>query len=301
MCFFTNSYIKNIHAPRFVWKGGLGDNPPPTGGWDEPDVRGARQKEINAGKGRRIAPFELPAQGPDKPKTIDPGPVVIDPRTGKPMEKLEDRFPALKEVVKKLQDIGNEQFWNKNPQALSGDHLAEFIKMAEKMPESMLYQAIVENWSEETLYKKYEQVMGDLYTRTASRPWMAEAWGQAKRGWHAAFKSENLGEPGMNLAIEGKRKISLRERPKVIAKMLKLETELLNGDDVCLEWDGECDDWEDRDDVDEERLEFIQDEMIAFYRNWFLNKGILEDRTADDVTWAYAKALADFVNSCVKP
>jgi hypothetical protein len=146
--------------------------------------------------------------------------------------------------------------------------------------------------------------MGDLYTRAACRPWMHELWGQAKRAWHGAFKSENLGESGMNAAIEGKKKISLREKPKIIAKMLKRENELLNGDNVCLEWDAgdaECDDWEDKDDLDEDRLEFIQEEMIPFYRNWFLNKGIIEDRTADDILSAYAEALSDFGKSCVIP
>lgn len=310
MCFLWNFYKKN-EAIRFVWMGGrqLGAEALPAGDWDEPDLDNAYNKAKNAGKGRIQQPWELPtpvvpkgpSKGPEKPKTIDPGSVVIDKKTGKPMEKLEDRFSRLKPVVLKLYEIGNEEFWNQNLGALAGDYAAEYIKVAEKMPEAMLYKAITENWSEETLYSKYRQVMGDLYTKAASRPFLKEAWGQAKRAWHWAAESENPGESGMNAAIEGKRKISLREKPKILAKMMQLENELINGDDVCLEWNGKCKDWEDDDDLDEDRLKFIREEMVAFYREWFLNKAIVEDKTANELLWAYAKALADFGKSCKIP
>lgn len=309
MCLLWNFYAKNPAIPRMAWRK-LGVDVPSAGNDEEFDVRAARKNEEARGRGRSGPPLELPApvvpkgptKGPaEKPKTIDPGPVVIDPKTGKPMEKLEDRFPKLRAVVQKLHEIGDEEFWNQNLGAIAGDYAAEYIKVAEKMPEAMLYKAITENWSEETLYSKYRQVMGDLYTKAASRPFLKEAWGQTKRAWHWAAESENPGESGMNMAVEGKRKIGLREKPTILAKMMQRENELINGDDICLEWDGECDDWEDDDDVDEERLEFIREEMVPFYREWFLNKAIVEDKTANELLWAYAKALADFCQSCVIP
>ncbi|MBI2638761.1 hypothetical protein HYW83_04175 [Candidatus Peregrinibacteria bacterium] len=310
MCLIWNYYTQNLEMPRFVWMGGrgLGAEAPAEDDWDEPDLDSAYDKERKAGKGRSKPPFQLPnaptpgpGPGPEKPKTIDPGPVVINPKTGKPMEKLEDRFPRLLAVVQKLYEIGNEEFWNQNLGAIAGKYAADYIKVAEKMPEAMLYKAITENWTQETLYEKYRQAMGDLYTKAASRPLLKEAWGQTKRAWHWATESENPGAPGMNMAIEGKRKISLREKPKVLAKMMQLENELINGDDVCLEWNGKCKDWEDDDDLDEDRLEFIREEMVAFYREWFLNKAIVEDKTTNELLWAYAKALGDFGKSCEIP
>lgn len=307
MCLLWNYYEKNFESSRLLWRK-LGEEPLPSDD-EEFDVGKARQKEKAKGKSRTGKPWELPtpvapkdpSKGPaETPKGIDPGMPVVDAE-GKLMEKLEDRYPRLRATILKLYEIGNEEFWNQNLNAIAGDYAADYTRVAELMPETMLYKAIVENWSEETLYSKYRQEMGDLYTKAASRPFLKETWGQTKRAWHWAWESENPGEPGINIAIEGKRKISLRERPKILARMMQLENELINGDDICLEWKGKCKNWEDEDDVDEDRLKFIREELVPFYREWYLNMGIVENHDTTQLYWAWSNELANLCKSCEKP
>lgn len=302
MCLF-NYFQKDrkFTSPRFVYRGGpeLGGESPPEDDWEKPDVSGMRQKELDAGRGRTGPDFKIPEKGPEQPKPIDPGMPVLE-SNGRPKEKLHERFPKLKEIIKKFEEIEDREFFNRDMTQLSGPYVEDFVSMTRKMKEAMLYQAITSNWSEETLYKQYEQAMKYLYTKAASRPVSAETWQLMKSAWRGLFKSENLGEGGMNTAIEGRRIISLRERPRIIAEMLKLENALLNGENVCVEWDGTCDERKAKKKLDGDRLEFIQDDLIPFYRNWFLNKGIVENKSDSDIYWAYAKALADFAHSCIK-
>src|SRR3989338_1643510 len=135
----------------------------------------------------------------------------------------------------------------------------------------MLFRAVTENWSQETLISQYEKKMGDLYTRAASRPMYHEAFGQTVRAWHWFVLPENLGLDGKNRHLDN-RQIKVEERPRIAMKLLALETEVRKkvlGDEEDIEEDI------DDEDINKDQLEFVQDELIPVYRMYIIDNAIL--------------------------
>lgn len=278
MCLLWNFYGKNPGTPRFVLMGGrgLGVDAPPADDWEEPDVRTARQKERTAGKGRTVTPFQLPEKTEEGPSSIDSGLPVVDASTGKFKKDLRERFPRIRDLIDELKKIEKREFWNKAPKNVVGTDAEQISAVVDQLLEAMLYQAIVENWNEATLKKQYERTIADFYTRAASRPFLYETGGQMMRAWHWAVTPENLGEGENKALTEGpeKREISPSDRGRIAIKLMvvehKIKEEVIHPN------------WARDPKVNDNQLEFVEEEAIPLYRFWVIDEAIVHNISAQD-------------------
>lgn len=291
------------------------DQERPQSSWGESGAEADYQRDVTADrespwrppvkpKGSNKPP-EGPPEGPKAPKSIDPGPVQ-DIHVDK--QDLKDRLPHLSALVEKLDAIEFEEFGAESA-AFKGDKNA-VIEIAERMKEAMLFRAIVENWSEETLLDQYRTVMQDLFTECADRPWIQKGWGQVQRGWHAVFKRENFSIPNDRLNDHlNDRQLKITDRLKLNRALIVVENTYLgsgitHSGDICLEMDLDgsgCSDWEDENDLEEDQLEFVRETAIPFYRSFIINRGIVENANQEELETAYRGILNRLYKQCQIP
>lgn len=290
------------------------DGDRPQSSWGESDAETEFQKDVKTGREPVYQPPIRPTENPNVPHSIDPGlPVPSKPT-------LKDRFPNLAPIIDKLNAIEQREFWMKNPAALAGENLRQLSPLVDIFKEAMLYRAITENWDEETLIDEYEKKMKDLYTRCASRPMFHEAFGQLMRSWHWFVTPENLSLPGENKHLE-KRFIKPNEKGRIAMKLMQLEMKFKKRVLLSDDCDGEnpsCyvnkddnyfDADRDDDEIDEDQLEFVEEQAIPIYRMFVIDKAIVHNRPRTglpndipvDIKRDYTGILIDLYKSCIKP
>lgn len=286
----------------------------PKSAWGESDAEAEFQRDIRTGREPVYQPPVRPRENPNIPHSIDPGLPVPNKPT------LKERFPNLAPIIEQLDEIERREFWMKNPTALAGENLRQLAPLVDIFKEAMLFRAITENWDEKTLINEYEKKMKDLYTRCASRPMFHEAFGQLMRSWHWFVTPENLNLPGENKHLE-KRLIKPNEKGRIAIKLMQLETKFKSRVLLYDNCDGEgpnCyvseaddyfDDARDEDQIDEDQLEFVEQEAIPLYRMFVIDKAIVHNRPQTvsvngipvDIDRDYTGILIALYKSCIKP
>ncbi|MEK7523536.1 MAG: hypothetical protein AAB588_00740 [Patescibacteria group bacterium] len=294
MCFSKQIFLESEFASRLVWQEAPGQRPATS--WEG---SGAEEAFNDALTGGRETDFKPPEHVETLVVTghIDPGLPVAG------VSRLQDKFPQMKEIIDRLETIEAAEFWNKNVAALAGADLDQMRAVLKEIKEATLFKAVVENWTKKTLYEEFEDIMGDLYTQCASRPWLSEGWGQLTRLGHALIASENLGDGKNSYILEGpgKRNISPIERGKIMIPLIALERKIKK---EILEPD-----WTTDPKINKDQLEFVEKKVIPQYRVFVIDKAILYnasnidsdgDKIPDVIKNDYDGILRGLYKSCIK-
>lgn len=225
-------------------------------------------------------PTPAPKNGDKSEKKPEPETINISEsiNPGLPVpnkQNLSEKFPLLKDLIHELDLIEQEAFHRRRPKP-SGKEYEKLSGLIRDAKKGLLYQAIVENWPQETLKEEYKKTMDNFYTRAANRTTPREIKDWLKRHWRENVSEENPGLEGENkFVVESKRKFKPADKPWMVANLNQLKKELRKELIDEESYDAEDDEY-DEDEIDVKLLEFIEEEAAPFYIELFTNKAIVE-------------------------
>lgn len=270
-----------------------------------------------------IPPKPKPPEEEESEKPIDPGELVPSGKT------LEERFPEIARIIRRLEEISNEEFFAKNRSLIkyvegvnwdkieiSWDKLKFWKKnkpwwkiknpelwlvvdMAEITDEAMLYQAIVNGWSEKELYEQHRKAMHELYRECFDRGVFRSMADWGKSAWLGIV----TGEPETrkpNWSIEN-RKIKITEKRKLFNKLTReIAKKFIDGDNYCIRWNhgnNECGEDKDDEDFNPDIIKFIHERAIPFYASVLIDEAIVEDFWEEKLEQKFKDVLASLYSS----
>lgn len=293
--------MDDLAPKRLVWK---------TGG----EVPGGFEKEGPAGINDKLRALELKVAwrpgGRDKSRAVEDYKKRLQDGTETPYEpeKVPDmdmKKPInptpenLKYLKGELQKKFNETFPMRYASKFSSEVTEKYVRLLRDLPEGFLMKAVTENGSPEELLDEFERQITVIRTMADQNIGPAIIWQKIKEFIHWVFDVGEWEAEGDNPNldnIENPKNDTVKPRHKtsLANELKKLETYYRERlEDVHGHWYG--------DSYDDDKVDFLEDEEIPFYREFFLNKAILDKppHTAYKLAVDYSKFLRDSYRECI--
>lgn len=297
MCFYSKIFAQSDMVSRLIWQ----DLPGST--WERSGWAEQIKKDISAKK--EPAPtWKPPEETPEEiKKPIDPGSFapnsvsdVNDP------QYLEKQFPDIAQTL--LRDLNKIEAANT---PASKGRLFEQLTgtgMLRDMKRAFFYKAVVENWTEKTLYEEFEQHMNDWKTRCQKEPLTDLSWLGVRIAWEKFWGASALGiapddNPNLKnriIQLSSHKALLLNRfgaiKSTVKSNALRGREKIEDGKVVPGEYDEPK--------IDMDQLEFVDEVAVPFYMNYYINRGIMENANVQELVADYEDRIVSLYNSALK-
>lgn len=206
-----------------------------------------------------------------------------------PINPTKENLDAIRAELK---ETFEREFPRRYAATISGEFMEKYDHILRDLPEGFLMKAITENGSEKELLSRFENEVHGLHFKAEQGRPVKEVWDGivALCNWVTATPTWDL--DGENPHIQ-KNMIKPRHKAGIAAGFDKLQNyyqERLIA--THGHWYGDA--------YAKPKLDFLKDVEIPFYREYFMNKAILENQTTQQMTADYCEFLKRAMRECIK-
>lgn len=267
--------------------------------WGALDGAAAQKEREAAGQEKPDERYKKPLPKPEPP--IAP-PVPRRPdETPRIKEKpIDPEDKALMAEIRDRMDKIYYEIFNPTDEALDEDKLdpektAKYRAMVETLKESILMKGIIHNRSKDEICDTYKKELTIWKKELIKRSWPKRAWDGLKGMFTGAFDSEHgraLQGPNPNLESGAARPLRLKDKREISSRLGELENYFM--EEIKKEYSGNI--W---DDFNKDALTFVKNELLPFYREYYVNRAIIERWTPKTLIKEYGILAAVLFSNCI--